>query len=100
MSGLELFGTIILLSTVGLILVCYLLYMRIQLKTHFKCPYCEARFKVSAAKSFFAPRDGVDKRLICPICGKMGYMEYMHDEDIKNEQNNSQNDDNDESIPK
>ena len=81
MTGFQLFGAITLFSTVGLVLVCFILYARTQRNTHFKCPYCGQRFKTSAGKSFFAARSGVDKRMICPNCGKLGYMEYMHDED-------------------
>lgn len=86
MSGFELFGVIVLFSTIGLVVVCFILYARIQRTAHFKCPYCGERFKVPAAKSFFASRSGVDKRLICPFCGKIGYMEYTHDDDYLKEQ--------------
>jgi predicted RNA-binding Zn-ribbon protein involved in translation (DUF1610 family) len=90
MSAFELFGTIVLVSTASLVFVCFLLYTRIQRSTHFKCPHCGKRFKVPAAKSFFAVRNGVDKRLICPACGKIDFMEYLHDTDIPQEQRSMQ----------
>lgn len=81
MSGLQLFGLITVCSTGGILIVCFILYAILQRKRHFRCPKCGAEFKVSPGASFFAARDGTDKRLTCPQCGWFGYMEDRRDDD-------------------
>lgn len=81
MPGPQMFGTVVLLSTVILFVVCFVLYAILQRKRHMRCPKCGKRFKVSAAQSFFAARDGVDKRMHCPNCGYFGYLEDCRDEE-------------------
>jgi len=81
MSGLALFGAIVVFSTIGIAIVCLLLYSRILKKRHYKCPYCGQRFKVPATRSFFSKSQGVDKLLTCPNCGKAGFMHFEHDDD-------------------
>lgn len=79
MSGPQLFGFITLGSTVGLLIVCFVLYAVLQRKRHLRCPHCGARFKAAASKTFFAARDGVAKRLTCPECGYFGFMDDCRD---------------------
>ncbi len=81
MSGIQITGFVILFSTVGLIFVCVALYARIQMKRHFVCRYCGFRFKPSSLRSFFTSREGVDRMLTCPNCGKSGYFENVKDEE-------------------
>ncbi|MEF9863355.1 MAG: hypothetical protein RR777_00260 [Christensenellaceae bacterium] len=81
MSGLGLFGIIVIASTFGIIIFCLVMYAVIQRKRHFLCPLCGARFKVPAMKSFFASRktNGVDRLLACPRCGRISHMENIPD---------------------
>ncbi len=92
MTGFQLFGAITLFSTMGIVIVCLLLYMRIMTKRHYKCPYCGQRFKASSMKTFFSFNNSVDKVLTCPSCGKSGNMTFQHDDeyDPKEEQNEQQ----------
>lgn len=86
MQGIELFGAITLFGTVGVVAVCFVLYVRIMRKRHFKCAYCGEHFKVPATKSFIASSKGADRFLRCPYCGKSGYMEFTHDYDPADEE--------------
>lgn len=81
MTGLQLFGTITVFSTIGIMVVCFILYAILHRKRHYRCPNCGKRFKTSAASTFFAARDGVDKRMVCPFCGHLGYMEDHRDDE-------------------
>lgn len=86
MTGFQVFGAITLFSTIAIVAVCFILYVRIMRKRHFRCPYCHQRFKVSAAKSFTRSASGADRFLTCPYCGKSGYMEFMHDDEYSQTQ--------------
>ena len=79
------FGMIVIVSTLGLLIVCLALYARIQRKRHFLCPRCGARFKVPGMRSFFVSRRGTDRLLTCPNCGISAYMENIHDEEYEKE---------------
>ncbi len=80
-SGIELFGAITLFGTVAVVAVCFVLYVRIMRKRHFKCPYCGEHFKAPVTKSFIAASKGADRFLTCPYCGQSGYMEFVHDDE-------------------
>lgn len=81
MTRLELFGIVTVFSTVGIVLISFILYAILHRKRHYRCPSCGKRFKTSAASTFFAARDGVDKRMVCPYCGHFGYMEDHRDDE-------------------
>lgn len=82
MDGAQLYGFITVFGTIGVVVVCLILYARVMSRRHFKCPYCGQRFKANPLKTFFSSSQGLDKLMVCPGCGKSGYMEYMHDEDF------------------
>ncbi len=82
MSGLELYGTIVLFATLGIVLFCFIMYTVLQRKRHFLCPRCGLRFKTDAAKAFFASRRGVEKMLTCPNCKMVAYMDNIADSEI------------------
>lgn len=100
MPGPQMFGTVVLLSTVVLFVVCFVLYAILQRKRHLRCPKCGKRFKASAAQSFFAARDGVDKRMHCPNCGYFGYLEDCGDEEaLVDEDSPNIDDEREDSVP-
>lgn len=98
MDGLAIVGSIIVISTVVLALVCFILYAHIQRKRHYRCPHCGQRFKSPPIKSFTAASSGADKRLTCPNCGAVDYMEFQHDDEYdpaNDEPKKQQNDEED-----
>lgn len=82
MSGFQFFGLFTVFGTLAVAIVCFILYAVLHRKRHYRCPNCGARFKTSAAQSFMAARDGVDKRMVCPKCGHFGYMEDHRDSEL------------------
>lgn len=82
MSGLQIFGFITVFGTIGVAVVCFILYAILHRRRHYRCPNCGERFKASAASTFLAARDGVDKRMVCPNCGHFGYMEDHRDSEL------------------
>ncbi|MBD5560285.1 MAG: hypothetical protein HDQ87_08030 [Clostridia bacterium] len=85
MSGLQIFGFVTVFGTIAVAVVCFILYAVLHRRRHYRCPNCGKRFKTSAATSFVAARDGVDKRMICPNCGHFGYMEDHRDEELNDQ---------------
>ena len=83
MPGPQLFGLVTVGGTIAIALICFVLYAIVHRRRHYRCPKCGERFKTSAAASFMAARDGVDKRLVCPHCGHFGYMEDHRDSELQ-----------------
>ncbi|GLX66823.1 hypothetical protein [Paenibacillus glycanilyticus] len=75
---------ILIQIVVPMALVFLLVYKYIDVRTkttHFVCPACRSRFKLSKKEFAFARKTGVinERVATCPVCNYKGSMPFMKD---------------------